>query len=263
MLRTILTAGAATLTLAACATAPAPESGFMSGYQGLEKPGRSLRAAVRGRADPEALALIRRVALEPTVLAPGAEGAWLTEGERTLLLRELDAQLCFEMTERFELAPADEADARLRAAIVRVRPTGRVASMASAAAGFFIPGPLGVRAPGTLGGLAMEAELVDGASGAQLGAMTWARQATAVGTDDPSLSRVGDALQFAEPFGDAAAAAFTPAGSKPLRIDPKADPCAQYGPRFRPEGLVAGFATGLYVPELSGARKAPLPTPAP
>ena len=34
----------------------------------------------------------------------------------------------------------------------------------------------------------------------QVAALAWARNANVVGTDSPSLSRVGDALQMAEPF---------------------------------------------------------------
>ena len=34
---------------------------------------------------------------------------------------------------------------------------------------------------------------------------------------------------------------------------PSPDPCAEYGPRLRPEGWITKFATGLYVPRMSGA----------
>ena len=37
------------------------------------------------------------------------------------------------------------------------------------------------------------------------------------------------------------------------RAVPDPDPCARFGPRFRPEGVAARFITGLYTPELSGA----------
>jgi hypothetical protein len=131
----------------------------------------------------------------------------------------------------------------------------------SAAANFFIPGPIGVRAPGTTGGLAVEAELL-APDGRQVAALTWGRNANVVGTDNPSLSRVGDALQFAEPLGDAVADAFAPTG-RPVRAIPDPDPCARFGPRSRPEGFLARMATGLYVPQLSGARAQPAAPPAP
>ena len=243
---TRLLALAPLLLLAACASAPT-RSGFLSSYDGLTPRTDTLRAKIEQRRDEAALAQVRQVAIEPTVLV--GPGGWLTPGERVLLQRELDAQLCFELSERFEIDPA--APNRVRVTITRVDPTGRAASVASAAAGFFIPGPLGLRAPGTLGSLSAEAEMLQGEQ--QVVAVSWSRSATAIGTDDPSLSRVGDALQFAEPFADAVAAAMTPAGLKSRPI-PKPDPCAEFGSRFRPEGWAAKFATGLYVPEMSGAK---------
>lgn len=245
---TRLLALAPLLLLAACASAPT-RSGFLSTYDGLAPRTDTVRAKIEQRRDEAGLAQVRQVAIEPTVIVN--PGDWLTPGERRLLLRELDAQLCFELSERFDIAPG--APHRVRVAITRVDPTGRAASVASAAAGFFIPGPLGLRAPGTLGALSAEAEMLDGER--QLVAVSWSRAATAIGTDDPSLSRVGDALQFAEPFADAVAAAMTPEGLKSRAI-PKPDPCAEFGSRFRPEGWAAKFATGLYVPEMSGAKGA-------
>jgi hypothetical protein len=242
------------LALAACAT-PAEHSGLLSSYEGLTPRENTLRAKISERRDDEGLASVRRVAITSARLAPGTETEWLAGPERTALLRELEAQLCFELSERYEIAPsAESADAEVRTIVTAVRPTGRVASAVSAASSFFIPGPIGLRVPGTLGGLAAEAEMLD-RSDRQLAALTWSRSATAIGTDDPSLSRIGDALQFAEPFADASAAVMTPREMKP-RPTPKPDPCAEYGPRIRPEGFLAGFATGLYIPQMSGARAA-------
>lgn len=236
------------LLLSACASAPT-RSGFLSSYDGLAPRTDTVRAKVEQRRDGAGLASVRKVTLEPTVMQ--AQAPWMSQFERQLLLRELDAQLCFELSERYEIAA--DAPHRVRAAVTAVEPTGRVASAASAAASFFIPGPLGLRAPGALGALSAEAEMLEGER--QLAAIAWSRAATPVGTDDPSLSRVGDALQFAEPFADAAAAAMTPEGAKSRQIE-KPDPCSRYGRRFRPEGLAAKFATGLYVPEMSAAEAA-------
>lgn len=238
------------LALAACASTPKP-SGQLSSYDGLKTREGAIRT---GLAERKAEITVARVALEPTRIVDGPGTAWLSPAERTLLAREADAQLCFEFTERYELAASpSSADARVRAVITRVKPTGRAASALSAASGFFIPGPIGLRVPGTVGGLSAEAEMID-TKGRQLSAVVWTRNAQPVGTDDPSLSRIGDALQFIEPFADAAAAAATPEGLKSRKIGDD-DPCAAYGPRIRPEGFLASFATGLYVPELSGAKK--------
>lgn len=246
----------ASLLLGACAT-PGKPSGALSSYDGLTPRSGTLRTGISERKSEADLASVRRVLLEPARLADGPQTDWLKDNERALLLRELDAQMCFEITERYELTydPA-QADARVRAVITRVKPTGRAASTASAAAGFFIPGPIGLRVPGTLGGLGAEAEMVT-TGGRQAAALVWNRDATAVGTDDPSLNRLGDALQFAEPFADVAAATMTPKGLKSRKIDSDDDPCAQFGPRFRPEGFLAGLASGLYVPEMSGAKALP------
>jgi hypothetical protein len=235
--------------LAACASTPKP-AGHLSTYEGLETKDGTVRTGLALR---KAQTAVTRVAIEPTKVASGPGTRWLTEAERALLAREADAQLCFELTERYELAPTPaEADARVRAVITRVKPTGRTASAVSAASGFFIPGPIGLRVPGTTGGLSAEAEMLD-REGRQLAALIWTRKAQPIGTDDPSLSRLGDALQFIEPFADAAAAAATPEGLKSRKIGDD-DPCAAYGPRLRPEGFLAKFATGLYVPQLSGAK---------
>lgn len=238
------------LLAGACASAPTT-SGFLSGYDDMAERQGMVRAAARERRDAGRLDGIKRVAIAPTRLADG--GAWMTAQERTTLLREIDAQLCFELSERYEIAEGDGADARVRAAVTGVEPTGRAASAAAAAASFFIPGPIGIRAPGALGALAAEAEMLD-ADNQQIAAISWTRSATAVGTDDPSLSRIGDALQFAEPFADAAAKVMSSDDPPKRKIRSDADPCAQFGPRFRPEGWAAKFATGLYVPQMSGAK---------
>ncbi|HEX2561954.1 DUF3313 family protein [Phenylobacterium sp.] len=240
------------LLLAACST-PGRQSGLLSTYDGLAPAKGGLRASSSERRDP-AISQVRRIAIAPTRLAPAAVNSWLNPDERTLVLRELDAQLCFELSKRYEIAAAEKAEAEVRAVVGEVRPTGRAGSAASAAASFFIPGPIGLRVPGTLGGLSAEAEMV-GKDGRQLAALVWNRNATALGTDDPSLSRVGDALQFAEAFGDAAGKALSPAARKPRAV-PRPDPCAAFGPRLRVEGYAAKFITNLYVPQMSGARPA-------
>lgn len=116
-----------------------------------------------------------------------------------MVLREVDRQVCYEISERFTLSTTPEGAARVRTGVVEIRPTGAAGSGVAAVANALIPGAGTLRVPGTTGGLAAEAELVAG--GAQIAALAWARNAAVVGTDTPSLSRVGDALQLAEPFG--------------------------------------------------------------
>lgn len=253
-MRRLLILALAPMALGACTTTKAPNSGQLSSYENLTPRTGMQRAGVLEKRDETALGQIRAVFIAPTALAEGPGTTWMTPEEQTALLREMDAQLCFELTERYQLAPTDAAaDGSVRAIVTQVGQTGRAGSVVSAAASFFIPGPLGLR-PGGLGGLSAEAEMRS-KEGRQIAAITWNRDAQAIGTDDPSLSRIGDALQFVEPFADTAAAVMTAPGVKDGET-PKPDPCAGFGPRMRVEGWAAKFATGLYVPQMSGAKAA-------
>lgn len=245
----------ASCLLSACAGAPT-RSGFLTSYEAMKPVEDAVRAKVNTHRTPEALKAVTRVTIAPTQILPTAHGGWMNEAERQALLREIDAQLCFELSERYEIVSAEDLEAaRVRAAITNVTPTGRVGSAAAAAASFFIPGPIGVRAPGTTGSLAAEAEMLAPRTGKQIAAVSWNRAATPIGTDDPSLSRIGDALQFAEPFADTVGEVMEPDDAKKREFSSDEDPCKAYGARFRPEGWAAKFATGLYVPQLSGASR--------
>lgn len=247
-------AGLAAVT--ACQTAPAADSGFLSAYDRLQTREDTIRASIRERRDEARATGVERVWLEPAVMV-GNAGSALTESERAMVLREVDRQVCYEISERFTLATTPEGAARVRTGVVEVRPTGAAGSGVAAVANALIPGPGTLRVPGTTGGLAAEAELVAG--GEQIAALAWARNATVVGTDTPSLSRVGDALQLAEPFGDAVGDAFAPP-DRAVRPIPDPDPCARFGPRTQPAGFVTRLVTGLYVPEVNtGAREAEAP----
>lgn len=245
-------AALALLALGACQTAPEAQAGFLQSYEGLAPPGQSLRASILQRRDNASAERIEAVFIAPSVLLPGV-GDTASEADRALVLREVDRQICYEVSERFTVidAPAPGA-ATIRAAVVRINLTGQAASMASAASTFFLPIPIGIRVPGATGGLAAEAELL-GPDATQVAAILWARNATVIGTESPSLSRVGDALQLAEPFGDAVGDAFAPTDREPRPIQ-RPDPCQRFGPRFSPAGMLAGLATGLYMPELEGGQ---------
>jgi hypothetical protein len=234
--------------VAACQTAPNPDSGFLTDYTRLQTRDGTIRASIREHRDEARAAGIERVWLEPAVLVDDA-GAGLNDQERRMVLREVDRQVCYEASERFTLADRPDGAARVRTAVVDIRPTGAAGSGIAAVANVAIPGPGTFRVPGTTGGLAAEAELLD-ALGGQVAAMAWARNANVVGVDSPSLSRVGDALQMAEPFADAAVDAFAPADRR-ARAIPNPDPCARYGPRIQPVGFATRLVTGLYVPAVN------------
>ena len=262
-LKSLLPAGLlAVCGLAACQTAPTANSGFLSAYDRLQAQEGTLRASIRQHRDDSRAAAIEQVWLEPTVLI-GTVGGNLTDEDRAMVLREVDRQVCYEISERFTLAASPDGAARVRTAVVRIDRTGPEGSAVAAVANAFIPGPGTVRVPGTTGGLAAEAELLD-AAGGQAAALAWARNANVLGTDSPSLSRVGDALQMAEPFADAVGDAFAPA-DRPVRAIADPDPCGRFGPRNQPGGFLTRLVTGLYVPAVNtGTREdGPAESPAP
>lgn len=246
---TALACGAA-LTLSACATSEPTRSGFLSDYSLLEVQDDYVRAKVAEYRNEDLLETINSVYIEPVVIG-GDIGSRFTEQERALIRHEVDRQLCYEVSKRFEIAPTnDPAAARLRVAATRVIPTNAAGSAASTAVNFFIPGPIGLRVPGSTGGMAAEAELI-APNGQQAAAVIWSRQAQVVGTDNPSLSRVGDAHRLSTAFGQLVAEAISPEGDKPKAV-PTPDPCSRFGPRHRAEGIVTRLVTGVYTPELSG-----------
>lgn len=253
----LLLLSASLLALGACATPPAGDSGFLSSYQNLAAAPATL-ASIRQNRDDAVVAGIDRITIAPTVFMSGVE-AGLSPEESAWVLAEVDRQVCYELSERFTVLQPGEPNiqATARTAVTAFSPTNPVGSGASAIANFFIPGPIGVRAPGTTGGLAAEAELLQASDQRQLAAIAWARNAKVVGIDGPSLSRVGDALQLAEPFGDAVGDAFAPS-DRAVRAIADPDPCARFGPRTRPVGFVARLATGLYEPNLSAGPRTPV-----
>ncbi|WP_395945982.1 DUF3313 family protein [Brevundimonas sp.] len=249
------------IVVSACTTAHAPNSGHLASYEGLVTRTDTVRASVAQRRDDALAAQIESVLIERAELMPEAAGA-LSPEDWGLVLGEMDRQVCYEVSERFAIAEEPgEGVGRIRIAATRISATNPAGSAASAAANWFIPGPIGVRLPGSTGGLAAEAELLS-SDGRQAAAIVWSRNAAVVGTDDPSLSSIGDAHQLAEAFGDMVADAFAPPERKPRPI-PTPDPCARYGPRNRVEGFVTRAVTGLYQPGLSGGRNSSSPSPAP
>lgn len=230
-------------------------SGFLTAYDGLTPRTDVVRASVLERRDEALASTITRLWVAPAEVFGVTEPA-LSENERRAVLSEVDRQVCYELRERFDIAEQpDPQIGVVRVGVTYIRLTNQAGSAAAAVANFFIPGPIKVRAPGGTGGLGAEAELLT-PDGRQAAAIVWRRDAMLVGTDKPSLSRIGDAHQLAEPLGDMVGDALAPS-DREVRAIPRPDPCRRFGPRVRPEGIVAGFATGLYQPELSGAR-APL-----
>lgn len=234
--------------LGGCTSVPHRNATTLSSTEGLAN-GKSGRASIMEKRDVAAINLVKKVYIQPVRLMTGEAPRYILKAEeRQAVLSEVEAQLCFELSERYEIVSSPGAsDAVVRSAVTWFEPTGATASGASAVAGFFIPGPIGLRVPGSLGGLGAEAEML--ANNKQVAAIVWARRAQAIGTDSPSMSRVGDALQFAEPFGDDAARVMSPTPlPKKRTYKTENDPCARFGGRIHETGMVTSAVTGLYTP---------------
>lgn len=239
--------------LAACQSMPAQRTGYLSSYEGMAE------AKPAKRRDEAASGAIRRVYIEPTVLRLNARTP-IKPSDQVLVRQEIDRQLCYKLSRRFEIAPRPDADtARVRAAVAHIAPTNRSGSAATAAVSYFIPVPIvKFRAPGISGGLVAEAELVT-PDGRQAAAIAWSKSTEGISNMDPSLSPVGDALQLSEKFADAAGKAFAAKASKKHAV-PKPDPCARFGARIGGRalgGMLVGFGTGLYAPSVTGAGRPP------
>lgn len=249
--------GVAALALAAgaCASAGAPSNaGFLTSYEGLAPRTDVVRASVSQRRDEALASTITRLWVAPAEIF-GVTEPILSDDDRRAVLNEVDRQVCYELSERFEISEQRDSDAGMvRVGVTHIRPTNQAGSAAAAVANFFIPGPIKVRAPGGTGGLGAEAELLT-PDGRQAAAIVWRRDAMVVGTDKPSLSRIGDAHQLAEPLGDMVGDALAPS-EREVRPIPDPDPCRRFGPRVRVEGILTGIATGLYEPALSGGPRA-------
>lgn len=221
-------------------------------------------AKAGGASDPksrreDAIKAPARVYIEPSVLMLDATTA-VSPSDQAMVRWEIDRQLCFKMSRKFEIAlTPDPGAGRLRTMILGIEPTSPAGSAATAAASVFVPLPVRYRGGKISGGLTVDSELL-AADGQRVAAMAWTRSVKGLSLLEPSLSPVGDALQLAGRFAKAADKSFPPQSS-PKRPISKRDPCARFGPR-QTAGRAVGAAllslgAGLYAPSVSGAGKAP------
>ncbi|GGZ37951.1 DUF3313 family protein [Asticcacaulis endophyticus] len=234
--------------LSGCTSAPDISHSTLSSLEGFSDQ-KTGRARFKAKRDVSSLNEVKRIYLHPAKLTTGEHTRYvLTDKEKRVVLGEIEAQLCFELSERYEIMTTQtESDAEIHSAVTWFEPTGAAASGVAAVAGQFIPGPIGLRLPGSLGGLGAEAEMIR--DDQQVAAIIWARRAQTVGTDTPSLSRLGDALQFAEPFADEAARIMSPEPAPAKRTYSRdTDPCLKHGSRVDAGGIAARIVTGLYAP---------------
>ena len=242
-----LCAAAASVVLAGCATRPPTTTGFLGDYATLQPVGDTVRAQILQRSDAAALPGVTAVVILPTRVSEQAEiDRDIPASALPLVTGEIDRQLCFELSERFEIAPAPGPGvAEVQVVVTRIQQTGAVSSVASAAISRAVPGPGSVRLPVGQGGLSVEARAV-AETGRELGGMSWSRGA-GVAMDRGSLSPVGDAHRFASAFaGDFAG--LIGQDRRVTRADGAADPCARFGPRLDLARRAAGIGLGLHLP---------------
>jgi Protein of unknown function (DUF3313) len=237
---------AAFATLAACATRPPTQSGFLTTYDGMEAAPDTVRAQINQRRDSAAASAITRVRIAAPVLAPGTSlDPAIGQDEFALVTLELSRQLCFELSRRYAIgAEGDSESTVVEVAISDLARTSPSASVASAVASRVIPGPGSVRLPVGRGGLIVEARATN-PQGQEAAAMVWSRGA-GVAFDRGSLSEVGDAHRYAGVFAEDFAQ-WLASDTRPHTAVPEPDPCAQYGARLDLARAAASIGTGLHM----------------
>lgn len=238
------------LLATACATQAPTRSGFIAAGAGMETVDDTVRAQIERRRDAGAAGAVRTVTLMPATLSADAiVAAGINTDAVTVVLAELDRQLCHEMSERFSLATPDQqgtgavGTARVQAQVTRIQRTDPSASVASAVVSRVLPGPGSVRLPVGRGGIGIEAvATLD--DGREVAAMSWSRGA-GVAFDRGSLSEVGDAHRYSGAFASDFAAWLAGPSSGTRKI-PDPDPCAKFGPRLDAGQQVARFGLGLH-----------------
>lgn len=196
--------------LSACANVPIEQTGSLSNYERL-KPSDGMLTKARVNVDKAAVLAAKSVRIAPTTYAAAAAGRFSAK-DRRLVANAIDRSVCIGLSDRFHIARANEtADLTVHVSIANVIPTDETAAAASKAlslgtsvvtntgvvdAAFPIPS---VRVPIGLGGIALEAEVVD-ERGQQQAAMLWARGANSL-FGNARVSPVGDAYELASKFG--------------------------------------------------------------
>nr|WP_245282735.1 DUF3313 domain-containing protein [Neorhizobium galegae] len=190
-----------TLAVTGCTSVPLKEAGTLTSYSNLGAPKGTL-AKKRLYVDGRHLATVKTVSIVPTTFSFSAASRIKTEADRSLVSNVLDRALCVVLSDKYQMVPAGQpADLTIRSVVTDIVPTNRavagVATAITVGTGFVLPVSV-PRLPIGLGGLAVEAEAVDG-SGIQSAAMVWARGANLI-QDKPRVSEVGDAYGLASKF---------------------------------------------------------------
>jgi Protein of unknown function (DUF3313) len=116
------------LMAAGCATAPLERSGSLASYDNLTtSDGLLTKSQVRvSRTD---VLGARSARIEPTAFAVAAVIEPFSDEQRSLIANAVNRELCFALSERFQIAaPMETADLSVRAVITHIAPTDAVAA---------------------------------------------------------------------------------------------------------------------------------------
>ena len=195
-------ASAAALSLAGCAAGPAPKTGFLGDYTHLEKVGKS-DSLIEQRPDPGFdPAVYRAVSIDPTEVK--VEG--LAEADRAQLAAAFREALVERLGGSLPVVDAPGPQVlRVRTAIV---------SASKANVPVNVVTTLLVGAPPSHGGVAAEAEVLDGGTGRRIAALSWARRGAKVSQIGSSYTKLGEARVGLRAFANRLADLFS---SKPPR----------------------------------------------
>lgn len=190
-----------TLAVSGCASVPLKEGATLTSYSNLGAPKGTL-AKKRLYIDGGHMATVKTVSIVPTTFSFSAASRIKSEADRSLVSNVLDRALCVALSDKYQIVPAGQtADLTIRSVVTDIVPTNKamagVATAVTVGTGFVLPVSV-PRLPFGLGGLAVEAEAVDG-GGIQSAAMLWARGANSI-QDKPRVSEVGDAYGLASKF---------------------------------------------------------------
>jgi hypothetical protein len=208
-----------TLTAAGCASVPLKEGGRLTTYNNLGEQ-KGMLSKSKNYADSDALASVKTVRIVPTAFASDVMAQVPVQQDRTLVANALDREICIALSDKFQIVSSKEpADLTVRTVVTDIVPTDKtaagVATAVSLGSGAVLPVSV-PRLPVGLGGLAVEAEVVD-RTGVQRAAMVWARGANSI-MDSPRVSEVGDAYGLATKFGNEFARMLV-TGKEPEALD--------------------------------------------
>lgn len=183
---------------AACASVPNARESRVDASHALVAVADERHLRIDQYIDTEALADTPRMALPQVRVDDDAYDERVSEALATLVANNAARALCRELSRYAVLEARDDQTALdPQLVVTAIMPTSGAASGASSVLGFFVPGPF--RLPAGLGGLAVDAQLLD-QKGDAVAVMRWARGANAA-TDDAKVSAIGDAWQLADRFG--------------------------------------------------------------